>query len=241
MPDGMSVAAPAPSPAPATGAPAAVGGPSPGGASPTPSGDGREAAPATPQSPSEPAAPVEIPNLQRHLDPYLPTREAPTATKFMERGVTAESLDAYQKAQTGHQKLMEFQNGIRQVIREPLTVEGVTVQFSTEQEVHAFVDLARQVTSAPTPKQIATLFFLQKLMAMKGETATRAYERQVQQPKPTPTPGDGRPVVTPKPTEQPVSASDPFGRVPSSREMLRQSDPAFFKDVMDGKKSLFGE
>jgi len=161
----------------------------------------------------------------------------------MKDGVTAEGLSAYNKAVSGHQRLEAFQAGIRDIVRNPLTVEGVTVGFQTEADIHSFIDLARQVTTDPTPQQIAILHFLPKLMAMAKESATRQYERTIQQPRQqgNQAPGD-RPVVTPKPTEQPAnqSTTDPFGRVSSSREMLRQQDPQLFNEVMQGKKKLFG-
>ena len=181
-------------------------------------------------------------------------QQRPEATKFAgENGAWgAEQMQAYQDAMAQHQRITSFQDGIRRTVNEPMNIGDVTVRFSSEAEVHEFMALARQITTqGPSPEQIAQLYWLPKLMTLASESAVRKYEQQLggnrqpaqpgqQAPGSTPPQQGQRPPVVPPAQDPPARTSnDPFGRVPSSRELHKQLDPTGFQQVQSGKKGLF--
>ena len=252
-PAAAPVAAPAASTTPASGtggpapsgASAAPAGPAPGGA-PSPAPAGVAQAPQVPQTPS-PAAPVTPDfNAAPHLDTYLRSPDKVDAAKFAGEGGAwgPQQMQSYQDALAHQQRVGAFHDGIRQVVGQPMTIGDVTVQFTSESEVHEFMALAKQITSSgATPQQLAQLYWMPKLMQLSGDNAARAYERKVQAAQPAQNPQNPQQPVAPVvPVKSPTSreSADPFGRVPSSREMHKQMFPNDFAQVQAGKKTLFG-
>lgn len=181
-----------------------------------------------------------------HLDKYLTAPPKPTADKFLQEGQqwSADHTQRYQDALSEHQRVAAFQDSIRRVVNSPLSVGDVTIAFTNEAEVHSFIAATRNILSnGPTAEQLIQLHFLPKLLQLAGDTAVRKYEARIRQAQPqtsTPVSPSQQQVVTPA-TPQARPTSDPFGRVPSSRELHKALDPQGFEAVKAGRASLFDQ
>jgi len=253
----------------ATGAPGAgsQGGNPPsgqqsGGAEQSPSGAQPQGAPQSGQQSAGTSQPGQQPGQQQSpqerfnpnptLDRLMAAPESVDPSKFVPDGgnFDAQSMQSYQDAMRRHAEITRFQDGVRQALNKPLTVDGVSVSFASEGEVNQFISFARQVTTSPRPEQLVRLFFMDRIVKLAREQGGRQYERSVasqQQSQAGQQSGQSaqqqgqQQVVLPNQsgTTQPQRpTNDPFGRVPSTRELHKQMYPEHFEKVRRGDEKL---